>query len=71
MCSSDLMDCVPNMGLHRDMAQRLSLAHTDDVKCRSCVYAAREAVYGKNCTVDSAAVENLLKEDSLVPTAVS
>ena len=65
------MDRVPNMGLRRDMAQRLSLARTDDVKRRSRVDAAREAVYGKNHTVDSAAVENLLKEDSLVPTAVS
>ena len=65
------MDRVPNMGLRRDMVQRLSLARTDDVKRRSRVDAAREAVYGKNHTVDSAAVENLLKEDSLVPTAVS
>ena len=65
------MDCVPNMGLRRDMAQHLSLTHTDDVKHCSRVDAAREAVYGKNRTVDSTAVENLLKEDSLVPTAVS
>ena len=59
------------MGMRRDMAQRLSLACIDDVKRRSHVDAAREAIYGKNCTVDSVAVENLLKEDSLVPTAVS
>jgi hypothetical protein len=52
------------------MAQRMSLARVDDTKRRSRVKAAREVIYVKNCTIDSKAVENLLQEDSLVPTAV-
>jgi hypothetical protein len=58
------------MGMHRDMAQRMSLARVDDMKRRSRVKATREVIYVKNCTIDSKAVENLLQEDSLVPTAV-
>jgi len=58
------------MGMHRDIMQRISLAHIDDVKRHSRVGAAREAIYSENNTIDSAAVENLLKEESLVPTAV-
>ena len=65
------MDRVPNMGMCQDMAQCLSLTCINDVKCHSHVDAAQEAIYGKNCTVDSVAEENLLKENSLVPTAVS
>ena len=52
------------------MTQCISLACIDDVKQRSRVGAAREAIYSENNTIDSAAVENLLKEESLVPTAV-
>jgi hypothetical protein len=48
----------------------MSLARVDDTKRRSRVKAAREVIYVKNCTIDSKAVENLLQEDSLVPTAV-
>jgi len=58
------------MGMRRDMMQRISLARIDDVKWRSRVGAAREAIYSENNTTDSMAVENLLKEESLVPTAV-
>jgi len=58
------------MEMRRDMTQRISLAHIDDVKRRSHVGAAREAIYSENNTIDSAAVKNLLKEESLVPTAV-
>jgi len=58
------------MGMCRDTTQHISLARIDDVKQRSRVGAAREAIYSENNTIDSAAVENLLKEESLVPTAV-
>jgi hypothetical protein len=64
------LDRVPNMGMHRDMAQRMALARVDDVKRRSRIKAAREAIYVNNYTIDSKVVENLLREDSLVPTAV-
>ena len=53
------------------MLQRESLARTDDVNRRSRVEAARKCIYEKNYAVNSRVVENLLREDSLVPTAVS
>jgi hypothetical protein len=56
--------------MRRDMAQRVTLARVDDTGRRNRVAAARETVYEKNYAVNSAAVENLLQEDSLVPTAV-
>jgi hypothetical protein len=65
------MDRVHNMGMPRDMTQRKSLMRIDDVQRRSRVEAAREAIYVKNSAIDGVAVQNLLKEDSLVPTAVS
>jgi hypothetical protein len=50
--------------------QHMSLARVDDTKRRSHIKAAREAIYMQNYTIDSKAVEDLLREDSLVPTAV-
>src|ERR1700679_3384954 len=58
------------MGKHRDMMQRRTLARIDNVKRRNLVKAAREKIYEKNYVVDSKAVERLLQEESLVPTAV-
>jgi hypothetical protein len=52
------------------MAQRETLARVDDLDCRHRVAVARDLIYEKNYAVDSAAVKRLLKEDSLVPTAV-
>jgi hypothetical protein len=54
----------------RDMTQRITLARIDDVKRRNRVEAAREAIYVKNHGIDGTVVENLLQEESLVPTAV-
>lgn len=59
------------MGKPRDMSQRVTLARVDDVKRRTRVGAARKAIYEQDLGVDSAAVERLLKDDSLVPAAVS
>ena len=53
------------------MIQRKSLAWIDDAKRRNRTWSTCEAIYLKNFAVDSTAVETLLKEDSLVPTAVS
>ena len=64
------MDRVANMGMPLDMAQRRSLARIDDATRRSRVADTREAIYSNNFAVDGVAVESLLKEDSLVPTAV-
>jgi len=61
---------VPNMGKNRDMAQRISLARVDDLHRRGRVKSAREIIYVNNYKTDSKAVEDLLKKDSLVPTAV-
>jgi hypothetical protein len=58
------------MGKHVDMQQRKTLARVDDVNRRNRVAAAREIIYEKKYAVNSAAVENLLREDSLVPTMV-
>jgi hypothetical protein len=58
------------MGKRRDMTQRETLARVDDVSRRNRVASAREIIYEKNYAVDSDPVENLLKVDSLVPTAV-
>jgi hypothetical protein len=65
------LDRVHNMGMCEDMAQRKSLARIDDIGRHRRLGAAREAIYIANSAVDGVAVENLLKEDSLVPTAVS
>ena len=62
---------VPNMGMTRDLAQRVSLARVDDVDRRARVQAARTAIYENNHPVNGAAVERLLNQDSLVPSIVS
>jgi hypothetical protein len=62
---------VHNLGMSRDMAQRETLARVDDVQRRCTVSTARRLIYEKNLQVNSTAVENLLRETSLVPTAVS
>jgi hypothetical protein len=58
------------MGKPRDMTQRETLARVDDMNRRGRVAAARKSIYEKNYAVNSTAVERLLHEDSLVPTAV-
>ena len=59
------MDRVSKMGTPRDMLQRVSLARIDDVKQRIRAKAAHDAIYKHNHGVGDAAVEKLLKEDSL------
>ena len=62
---------VPNMGMSRDLAQRVSLARVDDVDRRAHVQAARTAIYENDHPVDGAAMKRLLDQDSLVPSMVS
>jgi hypothetical protein len=52
------------------MVQRISLERVDDLHRRNRIGVAREIIYTKNFKTDSKAVEALLQEDSLVPTAV-
>ena len=59
------------MGMRRDMAQRTSLAWVDNRERLSRIKAAREIIYVKGYKTDSKAVEDLLRQDSLVPTAAS
>jgi hypothetical protein len=54
----------------RDMAQRKTLARVDDVNRANRIAAARKSIYEGDYKVNSRAVEDLLGEDSLVPTAV-
>jgi hypothetical protein len=63
--------CVQNMGMHRDMMQCMSLARVDNLEWRRRIKAAREIIYLKNYKTDSKAVEDILQQDSLVPTVVS
>jgi hypothetical protein len=62
---------VENLGTIRDMTRRKTLARVDDDTRRRQVEMARDIIYKKNYAVNSSAVENILKEKSLVPTAVS
>jgi hypothetical protein len=59
-----------NVGMVTDMAQRTRLARIDDNHRKIRVTTARRLIYDKQHRVNSAAVENLLKEESLVPTSV-
>jgi len=59
------------MGMVRDMRQRVTLARVDDDANRHKVETARDIIYKKNYAVDNAAVEAVLKEESLVPSSVS
>jgi hypothetical protein len=61
---------VHNLGMIRDMNQRKTLARVDDIHRQSKITAARRVIYEKHYQVDSAAVENLLREESWVPNAV-
>ena len=64
------MDRVPNMGMPRDMSQRVSLMRVDDMKRWIRIKAVREAIYEHNHGVGCVAVEKLLKEHSLILAAV-
>jgi hypothetical protein len=59
------------MGMARDMIQRETMARVDNDQRRYSVNAARRVIYEKNFLVNSSGVENILRETSLVPTAVS
>jgi hypothetical protein len=54
----------------RDMSQRVTMARVDDASRQGKVYAARRLIYEKKYLVNGAAIEGLLKDQSLVPTSV-
>lgn len=54
-----------------DMKQRQTLLRVDDHTRQSKIKTSRSFIYDSGYGVRSNAVENLLKEHSLVPTSVS
>lgn len=64
------LDRAQNLGMARDKSQRFSLARVDDTKRRVLISTARNLIYKQNYAINSAAVERLLKPQSLVPTLV-
>jgi len=61
---------VHDIGTRRDMSERISLARVDDNDYRTKISSARELIFRDGYQVDSAAVNNLLKGESLVPVTV-
>jgi hypothetical protein len=61
---------IRNLGMTLDMRQRLSLARVDNDARKRKIQTARQIIHEKNYAVNSEAVENLLKDESLVPTSV-
>ncbi|KIK32395.1 hypothetical protein CY34DRAFT_101573 [Suillus luteus UH-Slu-Lm8-n1] len=59
---------IQNLGLPLDMKQRQTLARIDNDARKSKVTVARSHIYDLGYGIRSTAVENLLKEHSLVPT---
>jgi hypothetical protein len=59
------------MGKVQDMKLRKTLIRVDDETRRGKVAAARDFIYNRNFTVDSKAVETILRPQSLVPNIVS
>lgn len=62
---------IHNLGKPRDMARRLTASRVDNLMRRSKVSSARRLIYEKNMQINCSAVENLLRDTSLVPTSVS
>ncbi|KIM83849.1 hypothetical protein PILCRDRAFT_68884 [Piloderma croceum F 1598] len=63
------LNCVCNLGMARDMTQRDTMARVDNVQRHSRIEAVQRLIYEKNFMVNSAAVEKILRDTSLVPTA--
>lgn len=64
------MDRMHLVGTKQDQKQRLALGRADTPSYRAKISNARQLIYGNNLAVDSAAVERLLKPESLVPIEV-
>lgn len=64
-------DQISGLGTVSDMQRREALVRVDDTVKRNKVDAARALIYDQNRAVDSMGVEELLKDQSLAPIAVS
>ncbi|EIN13405.1 hypothetical protein PUNSTDRAFT_57944 [Punctularia strigosozonata HHB-11173 SS5] len=58
----------PETGTKRDLRRRTHLKHVDDHLRKDKVQRARQLIYEKGYNVKSAAVEGIIKGESLVPT---
>ena len=65
------MTHVPEMGTPNDMKQRQLLVRTDNDSRWNKVLQARELIYERNYAVNTPQIERSLRDQSLVPTAVS
>ena len=65
------MSHVHNLGTSKDAKEQDTLACIDDNVRQNKIKTARAHIYESGLGVTSAAVENLLKDQSLVPTSVS
>src|ERR1700677_3483430 len=61
---------IRNSGMKLDMKQCNTCAHVDDGDRKRRVATAQHIIYKKNYAVNSEAIKNLLKEQSLGPTTV-
>jgi hypothetical protein len=59
-----------NLGMVRDRTQRVTMVRVDDGSRQGKVKTARRLIYEKHYQINGTAIENLLKDQSLVPTAV-
>jgi uncharacterized membrane protein len=67
---SDPLTHVHTLGMPSDMTLRVNATRVDSAQRKNLVKTARSVVYEKHSAVNCAAVENLLKEQSLVPNKV-
>ena len=61
---------IPSLGTKSDTKQRSALSRRDDLEYRSKISGARDIIYRQRYTVNSEAVETILKEESLSPAFV-
>ena len=62
---------LQNLGMKLDIKHRKSMARVIDHRQKQKITTARSIIYEKGYAVDCEAVENILKEQSLVPNNVS
>lgn len=65
------LDRVHNLGMRTDRKHRVTKARIDNETLHKNVAKARHAIYVENRPVDATVVEDLLKEESYIPTRVS
>lgn len=61
---------ISRLGMKSDMKKRSTLARRDDLMYRNKISNARDIIYRQRYTVNSEAVETILKEESLSPAFV-